>query len=199
MVADDGEFVADLDELHALGLDAGPGTALRVSARPQRTAPCSTPASSSAPRRWSRSAPSPCSAAGAGRITWRLRHVLRVMPSRPCRGRHVPCDMKLSARPGSPGRARARRPRGTDTARARPRPADQQLDRGELNLPPGATRQSAAGQTSALASSGGAGCGTKNVACAPGLAGSRPRPLEHHRQREPLLEAWAVRARCTPR
>ncbi|MCY1055019.1 hypothetical protein [Nannocystis sp. SCPEA4] len=32
VVADDGEFVADLDELHALGLDAGPGTALRVSA-----------------------------------------------------------------------------------------------------------------------------------------------------------------------
>ncbi|MBZ5714966.1 hypothetical protein [Nannocystis pusilla] len=32
VVADDGEFVADLDKLHALGLDAGPGTALRVSA-----------------------------------------------------------------------------------------------------------------------------------------------------------------------
>jgi hypothetical protein len=29
---DDGSFVADLDELHALGLDGGPGTALRVSA-----------------------------------------------------------------------------------------------------------------------------------------------------------------------
>ncbi|HEY8375398.1 MAG TPA: hypothetical protein VIK91_02865, partial [Nannocystis sp.] len=29
---DDGEFVAGLDDLHALGLDAGPGTALRVSA-----------------------------------------------------------------------------------------------------------------------------------------------------------------------
>jgi len=38
VVADDGEFVADLDELHALGLDAGPGTALRVSAvRSDRT------------------------------------------------------------------------------------------------------------------------------------------------------------------
>ncbi|MDC0716927.1 hypothetical protein [Nannocystis bainbridge] len=29
---DDGSFVADLDELHALGLDAGPGTALRIAA-----------------------------------------------------------------------------------------------------------------------------------------------------------------------
>lgn len=29
---DDGEFAADLDDLHALGLDSGPGTALRVGA-----------------------------------------------------------------------------------------------------------------------------------------------------------------------
>ncbi|MCY0993841.1 hypothetical protein OV203_42275 [Nannocystis sp. ILAH1] len=35
---DDGSFVADLDELHALGLDGGPGTALRASAtRSDRT------------------------------------------------------------------------------------------------------------------------------------------------------------------
>jgi hypothetical protein len=32
LVEDDGSFVADLDELHALGLDGGPGTALRVAA-----------------------------------------------------------------------------------------------------------------------------------------------------------------------